>query len=545
MLKLKNKKNTLFKMLEAKFNSVDYDIPTNLSVVNERTFKTVPPIDQRPFGSDHKTGKVYAETNFRLTIGNYEFVDMWTSWLTFDVSPEANCYQSQYLSSLSDFISDITIMDRNNVELERITNLHLLNSMIVVEKYGRAYTDSVGHSLGYGSYYKTAYPGDEDLTVVPATAGPPEQAADIPYRNIYPGTLRDVWWTDRNTANPDDERPAETYRVSIPMALLAGLFSTDKLLPPHLMSGMIINLRWADAQDVLYPNITSGADGYHSATAAAPPAGATSTQNFYPGISPNPTLWPVPRYAIKNLAMVLDCFTLDRAIVDQMTEAFNGAVGIPIAFQTYTQVTNEIISIRQTNVTLPISQSFSNATKVIGTIRMRCSGVATTADPLNFVNSTAMIPWLYGQPPVDFRYQLRYNGISYPDKPVENVDMAYNLWLAAFGKTRLYDSVIGISSNDFKTKIGSTFVVDLSRAGYNFRISGSAVNTQANFMRSGQRMDGTNPATIWLSLGDALFAAKTFEPLDMDSPTIYRLVSSWVEHERILLCQSTGNRLLI
>ncbi len=526
-------------MLEAKFNSVDYDIPTNLSVVNDRTFKTLPPIDQRSFGSDHSTGKVYTETNFRLTIGNYEFVDMWTSWLRFDVSPEANCYQSQYLSSLGDFISDITIMDRNNVELERITNIHLLNSMIVVEKYGRAYTDSVGHSLGYGNYYKTAYPGDEDLTTNPPSAGPPEQKSDIPKKNIYPGTLRDVYWEDRDTSNPTMVKPAETYRISIPMALLAGLFSTDKLLPPHLMSGMIINLRWADAQDVLYPNITTGADGYN------PASGTTSTQNFYPGDSSTLTQWPVPRYTIKNLAMVLDCFILDRAIVDQMTEAFNGVVGIPIAFQSYTQVINEMISINQTKVTLPINQSFSNATKVICTTRMRASGIAPTAEQYNFVNSTVLIPWLKGQPPVDFSYQLRHNGISYPDKPVENADIAYNLWLAAFGKTRLYDSVIGISSDDFTRKIGATFAIDLSRAGYNFRISGGAVNTQANFMRSGQRIDGTNPATILLSLGDAELQADTFEPIDMDIPTKYRLVSTWVEHERILLCQSTGNRLLI
>lgn len=525
-------------MLEAKFNSVDYDIPTNLSVVKERTFKQFPPVDQRPIPSNPITGEPSVETNFRLAIGNYEFVDMWSSWLEYDVQPRANCYQSQYMFSLADFVKTITIMDRNNVEIERITDINLLNSMIATEKFGRNYIDNVCHSTKNGQFYNTNYaPGVELFSAVPPD-------------NIYPGTLQDVKWEGRDNYTIITTTPPpiiasgsvpKTYRVAIPMALLAGLFSTDKLLPPHLLSGMIINIQWARAQDILYPNVNFGAGLRYE-----PEASGEAWQNYY-DFNGIPT--PVPIYTISNVGILLDCFTIHQSIVDQITEAFNGIVGIPIAFQSYTQVIQSRLDLAKQTLSIPIYQSFSNASKIVGTTRIRCGGLIGPSDQVfpTEIDCTATIPYLMGQPYVEQAYQLRFNGISYPDKPVTNQTTAYNLWMAAFGKVRLYDSVAGVSYNEFVGNMGSTFVLDLSRAGYNFSLSGGPVNTQANFIRSGQRIDGTNPATLQLVLGDATQTASKFEFAIVEEPyeEKYRVLSAWVEHERILLCKSIGNRILV
>jgi hypothetical protein len=197
---------------------------------------------------------------------------------------------------------------------------------------------------------------------------------------------------------------------------------------------------------------------------------------------------------------------------------------------------------KETHLSIPMEQSFTNATKLIATARIRAGGLSPQG-----VETKQVVPYFLGQPWIDnSSYSLRYNGVSYPHNPVTSSYTAYHHWLSAFGKNRLYMDVRGYSMENFLSNMGNTFVVDLNRSPYSFKIAGSAVSTESNRMSSGQRIDGTNPATLEMTLGAVPAEVwDKFETTDMGTfPRQFRTVTSWVEHERVLVVKASGNRVL-
>jgi hypothetical protein len=106
--------------------------------------------------------------------------------------------------------------------------------------------------------------------------------------------------------------------------------------------------------------------------------------------------------------------------------------------------------------------------------------------------------------------------------------------------------VRGFSMDNFMKNMGTTFVVDLNRSPYTFKMGGSAVSTESNRFSSGQRIDGTNPLTLDVTLGavpDEVW--EEFRPFNIAQfPREYRTLTSWVEHERFLIIKASGNRVL-
>jgi hypothetical protein len=348
---------------------------------------------------------------------------------------------------------------------------------------------------------------------------------------VYAGTLLDVIWRNRDSATPTAQTQPASYPVNIPLNLLLGLFAVDKLLPPQLVHGLEIQIGWANAFTVLAQNINPYAD---LITPYINPS--IWAQNIY-GADAN------PGYQVSEMYISLDTYSLEQNVVSLVASQASSQVGIPLKFQTYTQVVQQRASNAAQTLTLPIEQSFTSASMFITTARLRVSGL----DRGVYLDS--MVPYLTNQPWIaGGSFALRFNGVSYPHDAVDTREDAYHHWLSAFGKNRLYMDVRGPLPGEFFFNMGTTFAVDLNRAPYSFKIAGSAVSTESNRLRSGQRIDGTNPLTLQLSLGAvpaAALAPFTTEDYFAGYPNQFRSVMAWVEHERVLLISASGNRVLV
>lgn len=501
--------------IESSYNAIDYSAPPSASLVRDRNFKRAYPMHKNNLATD-ATGAISPFTTIKFDVNPTEYVSGWTSWLHFTVTPESSCFQSQYVHSLADFVESVLLIDRNGLEIERIDGLNLLNSFMVPQKWGKGYMDSSAASTLTGTLYHTPFTAAED-----------NKTNTPPPNNIYAGTLRDIKWTDRDTATFSNTTTPESYEVNIPLNFLSGIFATDTLLPPHLMLGLEVRIMWANAKDVLVQNINS------SAPLVQPFADPLVFQNIY-GAEVNPA------YTLKDIYIALDSSTLSAQAANQITTMYESGNGIAIKFQTYTRIFQIDVPKTSTSLTLPIEQSFSSATKVLATARIRFSGEEKGID------FKALAPNFLGQPWIDgTSYSLRYNGISYPHDPVQTSVAAYHLWESAFGKNKLYMDVRGPGAFHFMKNMGTTFVVDLNRAPYSFSIAGSAVSTDTNRMASGQRVDGTNPATLQLTLGEVPVSVYAeFRP-SSSTPREYRTLSGWMEHDRILVLRADGNRVLV
>lgn len=221
------------------FNALSYDMSPDLSVVTDRTFKN------HPFQkSDYTTG----DTAFCILNSGADFIDARNSYLAFDLTPTIDTSKIapanvnavpataqptfNKLGSVMDLIQDITITDRAGNEIERVQDVGRLANLLCRSTYSPDWFRSYGAQLGFApstgkefSSYQTETSRFPGVIVHQTNSGP-------------------LGFTGTETLAKGVKRGC-----CIPMRFLCGLFDFDQLLPAHLMSGLRIEIRFAQKID--------------------------------------------------------------------------------------------------------------------------------------------------------------------------------------------------------------------------------------------------------------------------------------------------------
>lgn len=520
-------------------NAVDYSAAPDLSLVRERNTIRQHAVDPSPILSSPESGYASNYSSIKLCMGNTEFMDGWTSYLNIRVAIQGNSQQGQYIQSFLNLIRQVTIQDKFGNEIERIEDVNILNSLILREMFGDAYFATSAKSLRDYATKPTDY-----------AQGPP---------GLSTKTNADLGIEPRPTIFLDIESTLEytpallqdgSYNVLIPLALISPLFRTDNLLPPQLMHDCYIRIDWENAQKVftqdIIPSLPSVVDSADVVTGGT--YGTADFTYYSPVVDRNLKVKnAIPSYIIDNIAIFADVYTLQLELANEIQQEYM-ELGIPIKMLSYTKVidASQIESQSSARLSIPINRSFSKASKLIASVK-----VEPAVSVIDTVNIQSIYPLFRGQPQVDnTKYSFRLNSQQYPNYPVENVDTSYWHWMQAFGKTRLYTDVRDSTSNNFYNENGTSFAVDFNRAAFSFRVSGSAISTESNAILSGQRIDGTNPCTLYIELPAMTDEQIINDRLPSDiSPlfaaTAKRRIYGWIEHERHVILNPQSNRVLL
>jgi hypothetical protein len=468
------------------------------------------------------TGDMAMPTIIRFNTFNSEFIDGWNSSLHFKIVSSDNCWQGHYMQSYLNLIKRVTLCDQRGIEIERIENVNLLNSLVTRTKFGDAFVSTTGASLLDHNTRQTDF---DDKFYLWTDTG------DVLQTGLYENLDSQI---------PDEiPNSTETYNVIIPLSLLCGLFRIDHLLPPQLMHQLEIRIHWENASRVFTHNINEHAEAYQEQDFGAP---NTPWANIIDsGVHAT--------YTLSDIHVTTDSYLFEKSLVDELDRDYINR-GLAIKFQTYTQCIRYEAGLAQDGdrVTIPIEQSFSDATKLIACARI----VAPQTIPATFgrtVIGDSIYPYFRSQSWVNGTdYHLRYNGVQYPRDIIDSKQVSYMQWLQSFGKNRLYTDVTSTAfSQMYVTDVAPTIAIDLNRNPFSFALSGSAVSTDTNQMVSGQRVDGTNPATLHMNLPAVSDVARSLVPIDtvtaINTQSKY-VVSGWMEHSRMLVVQIVGNRVL-
>ena len=186
-------------------NSLDYELPSNMSVVVSRNLKrSFANLDQYK-----ENGKVIITLNTGT-----DYCDGINSYLTFKarVSGPAGSTAGFGSGSACNFIENITITSRSGVEIERIEGLNNLRREHDRYDCSQDWIDNFGSVMGYTNEAKTN---------APVLA----QDADLQF--------------------------------CIPMGRLAGSFNTRKLIPSQLAGGLRIEIKLASLGSALIKGATA------------------------------------------------------------------------------------------------------------------------------------------------------------------------------------------------------------------------------------------------------------------------------------------------
>ncbi len=306
----------------------------------------------------------------------------------------------------------------------------------------------------------------------------------------------------------------------IPFSLLFGLFRCDELLPPQLWDGLTMDL-YLNEPDIVVCNLLPQED--------------VETHSIL---------------HLSDISAVLDTYVCDPLIVSGIQNAFLNK-GLYLHFQTYTLCIEEDIPtpedewdeeedpiyIPTFSRELEIRDSFTNATKIIVTAR------ACFPQPwMNLLPSFSTCPY-----PRGLIYQLRFNGVNYPDQPVKTFIESYFHWMQAWGKNRMFmqnqmasEQEVSTARGYYQGSVGPAIAFDLNRNPFSITCMNVAANFSANPLLSGQRIDGTNPARI--SFKNTVKQVIN-RPVETDIKGLTRLfyrVFVWVEHQNVLVLKPDG-----
>lgn len=177
-------------------NALDYRLPSNMSVVVERSMK-------RSFADDSGTYKENGKVIITLNSGE-DYVDGINSYLTFEVKLTGGTNTPTPISadfgsgSACNFIENITVTSRSGRELERQESLNSLRRDVDRYQCSQEWVDNFGEVMGYG----------QSLS-------------------------------------------ANNVRFCIPLNRLVGICNTRKLLPSHLAGGMRFEIKFASFASAL------------------------------------------------------------------------------------------------------------------------------------------------------------------------------------------------------------------------------------------------------------------------------------------------------
>lgn len=490
--------------MEKASNCVSYDRSVDTSLVKERSVKRHHFLHHNDITTNTATGEMDTPSIVRFTMG-VEFMDPWNSYLGLEVKGTGVSYEGSYVSGdwLS-LIRAITLTDRHGLEIERLERANLLNNVMLRAMFGDTYMQTIGITLGRDAV---------QTTNVGLVGG---------------GTTTDIGIS-------------EFRKVLIPLPFLLGLFRSSNLLPPYLMDGCELRIDWESAATVLVQKLNT-LDEPNKTVVPFDGPGAIVGQNL--------ASTSLPAYTLRGLEIVTDNYLLDHQL-EQLLRSEYHTLGLPLKFLSYTlAIATAGIPAAETNLSLPIKQSFSRAVKLVTRTHTLPPTTLNAADT-HVIKGQIIYPTFDGQSWAQGTvYRMDLNGVQVPHFPVNDQAVAYWHWLMAFNKSRLYnDSGSTRQELGLKDAFGTTFCVSFNRNTY--QQNQNALYAESARVVSGVRIDGTSPATLHVHLGavtpSSIYGNASYFPTDIRTQlgASTRELLGWVEHERYLICQEDGNRLLV
>lgn len=307
-------------------NDLTYVLEPDLSVASNKTHKV-----HYFQANDYESG----QNAICILNSGADYIDTRRSWLQFDVKTPAGAAATFGANgSACNFISQLTVSTRSGDVLCQLFDYNLLQAMLLPITYDKGWVDTVGQTMGYGG----------------AIAANTEQ------------------------------------RMMIPMYLLSPLFAYGRLMPAMLMSGLRIEILWADA------------------TVALTSAGAV-----------------IPSYKISKPQFVLSSIQLSDSIQRSLNE-LSATNGLEIVYTDYERTPftqNNNLS----NAHIEIRKSCSRALKAFARVRQRNFGVSTPAadgipasggvgpeHQYDSLKSEQMFPV--------YEYQWQLGSLYFPQQPV-------------------------------------------------------------------------------------------------------------------------------
>jgi len=367
-------------------NSLDYRMPPNLSVVVKRQLV-------RHFFD--KNTYLAGQNMVCILNGGDMYVDPKNSYITFKVRTTGTTTATFGSGSAINCINRITLTSESGTEVERVEGVN--NLARELDRWGCSndWVNSQGGVIGY----KSNAPTNATWTTTAAIAG----AGSVVYEDdraeskLFNEAVKIPLHAQRNDPLIDG---ANERQYVIPLNRVAGLFTTDKLLPGMgLMSGMRVEitledkkvaLKWVDAQG-----------------APANPGDET--------------------YVITDLSIVLDSYQLNDAILRELSQQ-SASNSLEVVFQSYDR-TPAALNSAATTLNVDAKRAVSRANWALAKTRIgdHVNGGANygfdsfKAEPLD--NN--------GLPS---KYQYNLAGLYFPNQPLTTEYEYYENALYAFGK---------------------------------------------------------------------------------------------------------------
>lgn len=471
-------------------NNVNYGERVDTSLVRERRQIRHHSISHGDVITTNEKGDMLLSSVFHLNVGESDFIDPWNSYLSFQVTSTSPSFNGSYLSgSWMCLIRAVTISDSRGQELDRFTGANHLNNVLLRAMFG-----------------------DDYFTTSAWTFSDVPEGGEVNTGFVQPASSIKV--------------PGGPYTVLVPLACVSPFFRLKNLVP--FAKGLQIRIDWENSTQGIFLQIVKTED-----PSTNPPTELSTVM-----MTENLSSLDPPGYSLQNVHIVTDTFTLDNRLVEVLQNEW-ATRGLPIRYLSYSEVISATgVPLAQTELTLPVSQSFTRATKLLVQTRIVTPPKVTAFGGVQ-VFGQMLHPLYINQPYQYLSYHTIHNGQRNPHYPIQTQEQSYWHWLLAFNRHKNWLS--NASSPKQQTQLKSdanTIAIVLDRAAYSF--------SNTDMYVSGVRVDGTAPLTLHLNLEETTI--ENFEyPYDIQDQMLNdstRTVRGWMEYEKYVILHPAGNKVM-
>lgn len=419
-------------------HGVDYSERKSWSLVDKRTHHRYHATEIGTLETNGSDGIIKRPTTFLLTFANREYLNTWGSWLRVKTKfLNASSHTVSTKTTVKDvawysLIQCITLVARDGKEIERIDNFHRYAHKMLPSILGKEYLTCFGSFTDKAANINTYVGGEEE---------------DI---------------------------------ALIPLPCLTGLFRVPQLLPPHMLDGLIIRIDWTNINDFYTVFTTS---------AATPIDNATNFSTRFNSV-----------FTIEEATLLLDTITLSKVISDAVDTQY-ATSGLIISYKSTLSIApkHHPFNTNGENIVYAIKDSFSRACNLLitGNWEHNEDYIVVPGVPLVYYDPRQFYSTYSNQTSSNnLKYYAHYNGVSYPNHPIEAKSEGLLYWFLAFNKERLFNDNMDTSlSTSWKAgTMGDTIMINLQRC---FANAHSTV-TDSNYGFSGLRVDGERPLNIFM-----------------------------------------------
>jgi hypothetical protein len=276
--------------------------------------------------------------------------------------------------SSMNIIDNITISTRSGDELCRLNNFALMQNMLIPSKYGRDFLHTNGGLINYGGQFDTQ-------------------------------------------VNGISSRPT---KVIIPMHMISPLFGYGRLMPAMLMSGLRIEIGWAQPSTAFILHSLQGIIGVDTTNGQTYPCNLNEVNDT---VAPG-RLTQFDSFTVKNAYFNLCSIQLSDSIQRALNEQ-SAVNGLEIVYSDYER-TQQAMSNLESNIHLEVRKSCSRALKAFARVQLK--------DKRRPASRSDSYRAEVGFPFTEYQWQL--GSLYFPQQPVKslmnndsNLDMAKEAYL--------------------------------------------------------------------------------------------------------------------